>query len=32
MEWREFYKKSAEGRKDNDGGVSISTPLTMEHK
>ena len=32
MEWREFSKKSAEGRKDDDGGVSISTPLTTEWK
>ena len=25
-------RKSVEGRKDNDGGVSLSTPLTMDQK
>ena len=32
MEWRTFSKKSAEGRKDEDGGFSLSTPLTMDQK
>ena len=32
MEWREFSKKSTEGRKYDDGGVSISTPLAMDQK
>ena len=32
MEWREFLKTSSEGRKDDDGGVSLSSPLIMERK
>ena len=32
MEWKEFTKKSAENRKDDDAGVSISTALAMEWK
>ena len=32
MEWREFSNKYAEGRKDDDGGVSLSTPLAMDQK
>ena len=32
MQWREFLNKSAEGRKDDGGGVFLATPLNMERK